>query len=258
MPFIPIHDANPLKHIARPWVAWGIIVANVVVFGLQFAGTFGHVEEVILSYGLIPSTLFDIVERPANLAVVPDSFTIITSAFLHADIWHLGGNMVFLWVFADNIEDALGHLRFLLFYLLCAAGGSLLLVLSDPASQIPTIGASGAVSGVVAAYFLLHPTVRVWVLLFARIPLRLSALWLLGGWLAFQVYAVVTGGDEGVAWIAHIGGAVAGALLVMVMRRPGVPLFDRDPKSATLVVPAGKVEETAAAAEHPGVRGPWG
>ena len=265
MPFIPIHDANPLKHIRRPYVAWGIILANVVAFVLQITGAFGDPQEALITYGLIPSTLTDIAERPPSLIAIPDSMTMITSAFLHADIWHLGGNMIFLWVFADNIEDALGHTRFLAFYVLSAIGAGWALVLSDPASQIPTIGASGAVSGVVAAYFLLHPTVRIWVLLFARIPVRLSAFWVLGAWLAYQFVAAALGADDGVAWFAHIGGLLTGGVLVLFLRRSGVPIFDRSPKSATLVVPSGRVDE-AAHLQSSGVgnehdkrsRGPWG
>ncbi|MHA1554440.1 MAG: rhomboid family intramembrane serine protease [Alphaproteobacteria bacterium] len=259
MPFIPLHDANPLTHIRRPYVAWGIIVANIVVFALQVTGAFGSSQEVFLSYGLIPSTLTDIAERPADIAAIPDGLTILTSGFLHSDLLHLGGNMIFLWVFADNIEDALGHVRFCVFYVLSLYGAGWILVLSDPVSQTPTIGASGAVSAVVAAYFLLHPSVRVWGLLFARIPVRLSAFWLLGGWLAFQFYAVATAGpDDDVAWYAHIGGLLVGAVLVLVLRRRGVPLFDRNPKTATLVIPAGQVDEAKSAPAAGHRRGPWG
>jgi 3-hydroxybutyryl-CoA dehydrogenase len=241
MPFIPLHDANPLTHISRPYVAWSIIAANIFVFVLQISGIFGGNQTILISYGLIPSTLSDIAERPDSLAMVPDSMTLLTSAFLHADIWHLAGNMVFLWVFADNIEDALGHVRFLLFYVLSAVGAGWMLILSDPASQIPTIGASGAVAGVVAAYFMLHPKVRIWILLFARIPVRLSAFWVLGFWLASQfVYAAIADGD-GVAWFAHIGGLLTGLVLVLFMRRRGVPLFDRREQTATLVIPPRRV-----------------
>ena len=136
--------------------------------------------------------------------------------------------MVFLWVFADNIEDAFGHLRFLLFYLLCAIGAGLIFVLSDPDGQGPLVGASGAVAGVVAAYLMLHPFQRVWVLVLMRIPIRLPAYWVLGFWVLFQIYSILTAepGDR-IAWWAHIGGLITGAVLVLVLRRRGVPLFDR-------------------------------
>lgn len=263
MPFIPLHDGNPLRHIRAPYVAWSMIVANCVVFVLQLGGAFGSIQDAAFTYGLIPSTITNIAERPNALVSIPDNLTLLTSAFLHADVWHLAGNMVFLWVFADNVEDAMGHVRFLAFYVLAALGAGLLMVVSDPSSQVPTIGASGAVSGVVAAYFLLHPTVRVWVLLFARIPVRLSAFWLLGGWLAYQLYAAFSAGDDEVAWFAHVGGLATGAVLVTVMRRPGVPLLDRSDKTATLVVPAGRVDERTTepppiVADDPARRGPWG
>jgi len=264
MPFIPIHDGNPLRHITAPYAAWSLIAANCIVYLLQVSGGFGSSIDVLAaSYGLIPSTISNIAERPASLVAVPDNLTLLTSAFLHADFWHLAGNMLFLWVFADNVEDAMGHVRFAAFYILSAVGAGLLMVVSDPSSQIPTIGASGAVSGVVAAYFLLHPTARVWVLLFGRLPIRLSAFLLLGGWLAYQLFAALNAGDDGVAWFAHVGGLITGGLLTLVLRRPGVPLFDRSDKTATLVVPAGKVDERTtepppAYADNPDRRGPWG
>jgi hypothetical protein len=121
---------------------------------------------------------------------VPEEATYITYAFLHGDIFHLGGNMLFLWVFGDNVEDALGHLRFLLFYLLCAAAGALMHGLLGPDSQVPLIGASGAVAGVVAAYLMLHPRVKVWILAFGRIPLRIPAYIALGLWILFQLVMI--------------------------------------------------------------------
>src|SRR5690606_28141004 len=125
------------------------------------------------------------------------------------DFWHLIGNMVFLWVFADNVEDAMGHVRYAIFYLLCALGAGYAYVLSAPASQAPVVGASGAIAGVVAAYFMLHPTQKIWVLLFGRIPVRLGAIWVLGAWILFQVYSIVTAGpDDEVAWWSHVGGLV--------------------------------------------------
>ena len=107
-----------------------------------------------------------------QIAVVPETLTYVTYSFLHGDIFHLGGNMLFLWVFGDNIEDALGHVKFLVFYLLCAAAGALFHGLLAPLSQVPLIGASGAIAGVVTAYLILHPRVKIWILAFARIPLR--------------------------------------------------------------------------------------
>ncbi|WP_106754496.1 rhomboid family intramembrane serine protease [Pannonibacter carbonis] len=226
--FIPLHDHNPLRHVLRPYVTWGLILANVLAFVvLQGAGLGEAVEAGAFSFGLIPSVLFDIRDLSPELIVVPEQATLVTYSFLHADIWHLGGNMLFLWVFGDNVEDALGHVKFLLFYLLSAAAGGLAYALLSPNSDMPLIGASGAVSGIVAAYVMLHPRVRVWVLVLGRIPLPIPALWALGAWIGLQFFNLVTDGDSQVAWSAHVGGIVAGAVLVMVLRRRGVPLFDK-------------------------------
>ena len=154
--------------------------------------------------------------------------SLITYAFLHGNFMHLIGNMLFLWVFGDNVEDAMGHGRYLAFYIICAIVSGLAYALLDLNSDMPLIGASGAVSGVVAAYLMLHPKVKVWVLALGRIPLRLSAQWLLGAWVLYQIYNAVAYPESQVAWIAHVGGLVAGAILVLFFRRKGVPLFDKN------------------------------
>jgi membrane associated rhomboid family serine protease len=238
MAFIPLHDSNPLRHIGRPYVAWGLIAVNIVVYFIVQSGGISDVSHSsVYSYGLVPAVFNDLVDRPPELTGVPDWLTILTYAFLHGDIWHLAGNMVFVWVFADNIEDALGHIRFLVFYCLCAIGAGYTFVLSDPSSQTPVVGASGAVAGIVAAYFLLHPRAKIWVLIFGRIPLRLSAMWVLGFWIIVQIYSVFAAGEGEIAWWAHIGGLVTGAVLILIMRRRGVPLFDQRPEAEIVVVP---------------------
>jgi membrane associated rhomboid family serine protease len=238
MAFIPLHDTNPLRHITRPYVAWGLIAANIIIyFFVQSGGISDVSQSSVYSYGLVPAVFNDLVQRPPELTGVPDWLTILTYAFLHGDIWHLLGNMVFVWVFADNIEDALGHVRFFIFYCLCAIGAGYAFVLSDPSSETPVVGASGAVAGIVAAYFLLHPRAKIWVLIFGRIPIRLSAMWVLGFWILVQIYSVFAAGEGEVAWWAHIGGLVCGAVLIVVMRRRGVPLFDQSPEAEIVVVP---------------------
>jgi membrane associated rhomboid family serine protease len=212
-------------------VAWGIIAANFVVYFSVAVGGEGA-QASVYTFGLIPAVFNGLAERPLEIAAIPDALTLVTYAFLHADLMHLLGNMIFLWVFADNVEDALGHLRYFVFYILCAIAAGYAFVLSDPASEAPVIGASGAVGGNIAAYLLLHPRAKVWILLLLRIPLRLSAVYVLGFWILFQfVAALGTDGEDGIAWWAHIGGLVAGAVLVVFMRRRGVPLFDRAPYS---------------------------
>jgi membrane associated rhomboid family serine protease len=130
-------------------------------------------------------------------------------------------------VFGDNVEDAMGHVKYLLFYLACGIFAGLLHAWIEPSSDIPLIGASGAVAGVIAAYLMLHPRVRVWVLALKAIPLRISAAFALGLWILIQVVMVLVPQMGPVAWWAHIGGLIAGAVLVLFLRRPGVPLFDK-------------------------------
>lgn len=253
--FIPLHDANSLKHIDLQYVTIGLIVANVVVFVLTALAGQPQADTTTLELGYIPSTVYGIAERPPELVLVPDYATYVTYAFLHGDIFHLGGNMLFLWVFGDNVEDALGHLRFLLFYLLCAVAGAALHGVMAPASQVPLIGASGAIAGVVAAYLVLHPRVKIWILAFARIPLRVPAYIVLALWIVFQFAMFLGGGDEAVSWAAHVGGIAAGAVLVFVLRRRDQPVLDRE------VVTPRAVEVEQPSAVRPVERSPvprWG
>jgi membrane associated rhomboid family serine protease len=229
--FLPLQDDNPLKSIPFQYVTIGLIVLNVVVFLLEWQGLD---DRVIASFAIIPIELHKhgltggAARGPFDALPVPESTTLITYMFFHGDIFHLAGNMVFLWVFGDNVEDALGHLKFLAFYLLCGALAGLAHATMLPGSAIPLIGASGGVAGVIGAYLVLHPKVRVWVLAFRFIPLRITAALALGAWIATQILMLlVPGAPQQVAWWAHLGGVVAGALLVIVMRRPGVALFDR-------------------------------
>ncbi|MTI44023.1 membrane associated rhomboid family serine protease [Roseibium hamelinense] len=226
--FIPLHDHNSWKHVVSPVVTWGLIILNAVIFfTVQGAGLGEMASALAYSYGLIPSVFFDQKDLPTELQVFPDSWSIVTYAFMHGDFMHLLGNMLFLWVFGDNVEDAMGHVRFLIFYLLSAAAGGFAYMIAAFGSDVPLVGASGAVSGVVAAYLMLHPKVKIWVLALGRIPLRLSAQWVLGAWVVYQVFNAVFTQESQVAWSAHIGGLAAGAILVIFLRRPGVPLFDR-------------------------------
>nr|WP_255599516.1 rhomboid family intramembrane serine protease [Afifella sp. IM 167] len=226
---MPIHDDNRLVHVRRAWVNYALIAANVACFFLAGGLNATLVEANALSFGLIPSVVNDIAELPPNLVVIPEALSFLTYAFMHASLIHLGGNMLFLWVFGDNIEDAMGHARYLLFYLLGAAGSGYIYTLAERSSEAPLIGASGAVAAVVGAYLVLHPKVKLWILAFGRIPLRLRAWWVLGAWLVFQVANLVMATPESskIAWWAHIGGFAIGAVLVVPLRRKAVPLFDR-------------------------------
>jgi len=226
--FIPIHDRNPLTIIPWQFVTLALILVNGTVFLWQ--QSLAEQAQAIAGYawGMTPSVLWQQRLLPEGVGMVPEGMTLISYAFLHGGWLHLLGNMLFLWVFGDNIEDSMGHARFLLFYLLCAIAAALAHAAMDPGSDIPLIGASGAVAGVLGAYLVLHPRVKVLVLLFSRIPLRLPAWLLLSLWFVFQFISLsITGGEDSTAWWAHIGGFLTGMLLIVPMRYKRVPLFDR-------------------------------
>jgi membrane associated rhomboid family serine protease len=241
--FIPISDDNPLKHLPFQYITVGLVAANVAVFVFFQSGIFiDAMEATAVSFGMIPAVVLEGASMPPGYATVPGTLTLITYQFVHGGWLHLIGNMAFLWVFGDNVEDAMGHMRFLVFYLLCGVAAALAHGMLDPQSTIPLVGASGSVAGIIAAYLMLHPRVKVWVLVLWRLPLRLTAMWVLGFWVAIQFVMVLVPVDDGVAWWAHIGGLAAGAFLIAFMRRPGVPLFDR----GLVVTPP------------PGRKRPWG
>jgi membrane associated rhomboid family serine protease len=218
--FVPLSDDNPLRAIRFQWVTIALIVANVVVFLLENTP---QGQAAIAGFALIPSELFQvrglISTVPDQSVPVPEGLTLITYQFLHSDILHLFSNMLFLWVFGDNVEDAMGHLKFIVFYLACGVAGGLAHAWMLPGSSLPLIGASGAVAGVIAAYLILHPRVRVWVLAFRFIPLRISAAWVLGVWAATQIIMVALAPFDQVAWWAHVGGMAAGGAPPPLLRR---------------------------------------
>jgi rhomboid family protein len=233
--FIPLRDDNSLKSIPFQYVTVSLIALNVLVFLFEVSGLD---QSAVAAFGLTPNELFG-----AGFVTAPDpvvtegtaiaaSGTLLTYMFFHADIFHLFFNMLFLWVFGDNVEDAMGHVRFLIFYLVCGVFAGLFHAWMLPDSQVPLIGASGAVAGVIAAYLMLHPHVGVWVLAFKIIPLRITAGLALGIWIALQIVMIAVADVGPTAWWAHIGGLIAGAVLILFMRRPGVRLFDRGAKLA--------------------------
>jgi membrane associated rhomboid family serine protease len=217
--FIPIHDNTPLQVIRVQYVTFGLIAINVIAFLITGAATNeAMLASTATAYGIVP---VEIVRFDQSAGPIPEPLTFITYQFLHAGWLHLISNMLFLWVFADNVEDAYGHAGFLLFYLLTGIAGGLAHVLMQPASVNPLIGASGAVSGVLAAYAILFPRARVWILLFMRIPVPLPAIWVLTGWFALQLLSLALSSgreDIEVAWWAHIGGFLAGLGLTFLLR----------------------------------------
>lgn len=243
--FIPLHDKNELDHIDIQYVTAGLITINILMWIMTaLSGTQGSfTTAAVLGLGFIPAVAYGDAVLAPGYAIVPEAATYITYSFLHADFWHLAGNMLFLWVFGDNIEDALGHIRFLIFYLACAAAGALAHALLQPTSEAPLIGASGAVAGIVAAYLILHPRVRVWILVLGRIPLPLPAYIPLIFWVGLQFYMVLSGGDKAISWTAHIGGMLAGAVLVVILKRREVPLLDRQVVTPKAVVHKDRMEQ---------------
>jgi membrane associated rhomboid family serine protease len=238
--FIPFYDDNPLHHIKRAWVTWSLIGANCLIYFFT-ADISDAVQASAMKFGLIPAVFNDVAELPRDYQSIPDSLKLVTHAFLHGDFWHLLGNMIFLWVFADNVEDSLGHFRFFAFYILSAIGAGYIYVLASPASEAPVIGASGAIAGVVAAYLLLHTIAKVWDLDFSRIPLHVPAFGVLGFWILYQIYEVIVAEPGDIAWWTHIGGFITGTILVLLLRPRDALLFGRNPPLS----PTAAVDEAA-------------
>ena len=224
---LPLFDRNPLRIIPFQFMTISLIFVTVLIFLWQINLPPDLAQRAVLVYGMIPSVLLGPNELDPRLAPIPPTLTLFTSAFLHGDWWHLLGNMLFLWVFGDNIEDSMGHWKFLLFYFICAAAAALIQGIAEPQAQEPMVGASGAVAGVLGAYIVLHPRVKVMVLAFKWFPLYLPAYFVLALWFGFQIFSLWYASASPVAWWAHIGGFVVGALLVIPFRDKTVPLFDQ-------------------------------
>lgn len=214
---IPLRDINPRRRF--PLITLVLILLNVVVFVYELLlPSETALNSLVFTWGLVP---YRLAQRDL-LAIV----TIFTSMFMHSGFMHIAGNMLYLWIFGDNIESALGPFRFIVFYLLCGVGAALGQVLVDPASQVPMIGASGAISGVLGAYLLLYPHVEVETLVilgyFVRL-VRMPALVVLGLWIVLQLFsglaALGMNASGGVAFFAHVGGFATGLVLVLLLRR---------------------------------------
>jgi rhomboid family protein len=229
---IPLRDANPVRRV--PIVTIGLIAACVVAFayelGTQSTGGDSALERLFRDFGLVPAELTATFSPGADQADVMyrELLTIFTSMFLHGGWLHLIGNMLFLYIFGDNVEDRLGHLRYLCFYLLCGVVAGLAQTVVNPTSGVPMVGASGAIAGVSGAYLLFFPTARVVTLVPVFIFLQLieiPAVFFLAIWFVWQLLSgVATFGDRsgmgGVAFWAHIGGFLAGMTLGPALRRP--------------------------------------
>ncbi|TMC42747.1 MAG: rhomboid family intramembrane serine protease [Chloroflexi bacterium] len=252
---IPIKDyAGPRRRL--PWVTWGLIAVNVVVFLYQIS-LGANAQEFIFAYSVVPVALTHGIPQtslpgvPAHIPFhtpSPVYLTLITAMFLHAGWLHIGGNMLFLYIFGDNVEDRMGHIPYLLFYLFCGVVAGITQVAVDPGSSIPSLGASGAIAGVLAAYLVLFPLARVRTIIFIVFfftIVTLPAFVLIGIWFLLQfldgvaALSNVQQGMGGVAYFAHVGGFVTGLVITFLLRpwlRPpasvSYPYYPRHPDSA--------------------------
>lgn len=228
---LPLRDDNPTER--PPIVTVTLITVCVLVFAYQFSLPAKPGEAFVFQFGAIPSVIFSHASLPDEVAAIPATLTLITSMFLHGGWMHLLGNMLYLWIFGNNIEDAMGHLKFMLFYILCGVLAALSHAFTDPSSQIPMVGASGAISAILGAYLLLYPRARVLVLMPPPFlgTTYVPAIIVLGVWFLGQLYS---GGlslgshSGGIAFFAHIGGFVAGMALVRIFKRRDVRFFAQD------------------------------
>lgn len=223
----PIHDENPVKII--PYVTYALMAACIGAFLWQISRSAEAQHAIVYALGVTPAVIFDHRDLPEHLVWVPEYATVFTSMFLHGGWMHLIGNMLYLWVFGNNIECAMGHIKYIVFYIVCGIAAVLAQALPDTDSVVPMIGASGAISGVLGAYLLLYPRATVTLILPILVVIKtfkLPAMIVLGGWFVMQLVssAMSTGEGGGVAFGAHIGGFIAGMLLVGLFKSANIPL----------------------------------
>jgi membrane associated rhomboid family serine protease len=218
----PLYDEQARKRVSQPYVTWGLVALNVAVFIAEVAAPGATQQKFVHMFGFTPGILAGDVPNPGPL---PAWLAPLTDMFIHLGWDHLLGNMLFLMIFGDNVEDALGHLRYLGFYVACSFASDLAYFASSMHSTVPAVGASGAISGVVAAYVMIRPCAKVEVLI-GIIPVALSAYWVIGLFALTQVWNVIAHTADGVGYWAHIGGLIAGACLLPLLRHPDVVLFE--------------------------------
>jgi membrane associated rhomboid family serine protease len=263
---LPLYDDNPAA--TRPVVTCALIAICCLVFLWQEGLPAREATAAAYAFGLVPAVLFGFKELPPAIAVVPAELTLLTSMFLHGGWMHLLGNMLFLWIFGNNIEEALGHGRFIVFYLLCGLAAALGQAFSAPGSTTPMVGASGAIAGVLGAYLILfpHANVRtlVWFIVFVRL-VNVPAWIMLGLWFVMQVLGGLSTpqGGGGVAFWAHVGGFVAGIILLAVLRRRRVHLLQPARSQAFASAPPSAIRWGGGSVPPSGdpwrrPRGPWG
>ena len=218
---IPLKDDNPTGSF--PFITITIIIANILIFILQVISEGGDVQ-LSAQFALIPvrftSDIPVVINSQTDFVINP-FFTLITYAFLHGGIGHLAFNMLFLWIFGNNIEDALGHIKFIFFYVLCGVGAALLHLVMNLDSSALMVGASGSIAGVLGAYLILYPHAHIHTLflfIFIIRIIKVPAVFFIGFWFFIQIMSVVGGGGGSTAWYAHIGGFIVGLILIMAMK----------------------------------------
>ena len=215
---IPLRDENPTR--TTPFIVYGLIALNIVAF--IYNGSLGpQSRNPLAGFELIPAELFTGRDVGPITPVAP-WLTIFTSMFLHANLLHIAGNMLYLWIFGNNIEDVIGHFKFLLFYLLAGLGAAAAQILTNPLSTVPMVGASGAIAGVLGAYLILFPRARIISLIFLFYLVQVTALpasLVLGMWIVLQVInsLLMSRMGGGVAYMAHVGGFAAGVLMILAL-----------------------------------------
>jgi rhomboid family protein len=214
------YERHPVKTQQPAIVTWGLITINLIVFAIQLSA--GDSHALAAAYGVTPAV---VTRAIADTGPIPADATLLTSMFLHAGPEHLATNMIYLWLFGDGIEQALGPLRFLAFYLLSGVCAALVHVAFSAHSTSPLIGASGAIAGVLAAYLLLRPCAKLSVYLIVAV-IRIRTGLVISFWALLQIIDLVDNVDDGVAYTGHVGGLLAGALLFIVMRPKGVELLE--------------------------------
>jgi len=220
---IPLKDDNPTVHV--PIVTYALITVNCLVHIYQMILSPYAAQMFVFQYGLIPVEITRFTDLTPEIPF-PIWLSPFSSMFLHGDLWHLGGNMLYLWIFGNNVEDHLGHAKFLIFYLASGLAAVTLFILFDPSGRVPMVGASGAIAGILGAYMVLYPRARVFTLIWIIFIIRLvwlPAVFILGYWFVIQLVmgmsAMGQHGGEGVAWFAHVGGFAFGWLLFRGQRR---------------------------------------
>lgn len=225
---IPLRDINPTERFSV--VTAFFIAVNIAVFIYELSLGTGARDAFVSSFALIPQRLF--FPQAAVPGAVPVEATMFTSMFMHGGFLHIAGNMLYLWIFGNNVEDSMGRMRFIVFYFFCGIIAAYSHALANTSSVVPMIGASGAISGVLGAYLMLYPRARVLTLVAFGLYVRtveLPAMFVLGFWFVLQFLSalVSAGTGEGVAWYAHVGGFVAGMALIGLFKRKTVPFGGR-------------------------------